>query len=127
MRAIVMVAAGGMIGAVLRYLVNVVVVKIAGHGFPIGTLIVNVLGSFAMGALVAAMALSWNASQDVRLFLAIGLLGSFTTFSTFSLDVYTLFERQAYGPLVAYILGSFILSLVGLVLGLILVRRLVFS
>jgi CrcB protein len=122
-----MVAAGGMIGAVLRYLVGVAAVRVMGHGFPIGTLVVNVLGSFAMGAVVAAMALSWNTSQETRLFLTVGLLGSFTTFSTFSLDVYTLFERQAHGPLLAYTLGSFALSLGGLVLGLALVRRLALS
>jgi CrcB protein len=122
-----MVAAGGMIGAVLRYLVSVAAVKLAGHGFPIGTLFVNVLGSFAMGVLVAAMALSWNASQEVRLFLAVGLLGSFTTFSTFSLDVYTLYERQAYAALIAYALGSFALSLGSLVLGLVCARRLILS
>lgn len=127
MRAIMMVAAGGMIGAVLRYLVNVAVVKFSGHGFPLATMIVNIVGSFAMGVLVAAMALSWNASQEVRLFLAVGLLGSFTTFSTFSLDVFTLYERQAYGPLFAYILGSFALSLTGLILGLALVRRFLIS
>jgi len=127
MRAIVMVAAGGMIGAVLRYLVNVGVVKLAGQGFPLATMIVNILGSFVMGALVAAMALSWNASQEVRLFLAVGLLGSFTTFSTFSLDVFTLYERQAYMPLLLYVLGSFTLSLMGLVLGLAAARRLILS
>ena len=127
MRAIVMVAAGGMIGAVLRYLVNVGVVKLAGQGFPLATMIVNILGSFVMGALVAAMALSWNASQEVRLFLAVGLLGSFTTFSTFSLDVFTLYERQAYMPLLVYVLGSFTLSLTGLVLGLAVARRLILS
>ncbi|MEZ5932594.1 MAG: fluoride efflux transporter CrcB [Alphaproteobacteria bacterium] len=124
MQAMVTVAAGGMVGAVLRYLVSVAATRLAGHGFPLGTMIVNVAGSFAMGALVAAMALSWNASQEARLFLAVGLLGSFTTFSTFSLDVYTLYERQAYGPLIVYTLGSFCLSLAGLVLGLAVVRRL---
>ncbi|MEM9442484.1 MAG: fluoride efflux transporter CrcB [Pseudomonadota bacterium] len=127
MRAIVMVAAGGMIGAVLRHLVNLGVVKFAGQGFPLATMIVNILGSFVMGALVAAMALSWNASQEVRLFLAVGLLGSFTTFSTFSLDVFTLYERQAYIPLLLYVLGSFTLSLMGLVLGLAVARRLILS
>ncbi len=127
MRAIVMVAAGGMIGAVLRYLVNVGVIKLAGQGFPLATMIVNILGSFVMGALVAAMALSWNANQEVRLFLAVGLLGSFTTFSTFSLDVFTLYERQAYMPLLLYVLGSFTLSLMGLVLGLAVARRLILS
>ncbi|MEL6963546.1 MAG: fluoride efflux transporter CrcB [Pseudomonadota bacterium] len=127
MRAIVMVAAGGMIGAVLRYLVNVGVVKLAGQGFPLATMIVNILGSFVMGTLVAVMALSWNANQEVRLFLAVGLLGSFTTFSTFSLDVFTLYERQAYMPLLLYVLGSFTLSLMGLVLGLAVARRLILS
>ena len=123
MQALLVVAAGGMVGAVLRYLVNIGAMRIAGPGFPLGTMIVNVAGSFAMGALVAAMALSWHASQETRLFLAVGLLGSFTTFSTFSLDVYTLFERGAYGPLTLYVFGSFGLSLFGLVLGLAVVRR----
>ncbi len=123
MQALFAVAAGGMVGAVLRYLVNVAAMKVAGPGFPVGTMIVNIAGSFAMGALVAAMALSWNVSQEMRLFLAVGLLGSFTTFSTFSLDVYTLFERGAYGPLILYAFGSFGLSLLGLVLGLAVVRR----
>ncbi|MDH3665109.1 MAG: fluoride efflux transporter CrcB [Alphaproteobacteria bacterium] len=123
MQAWIAVAAGGMVGAVLRHLVNVVATKLAGHGFPLGTMIVNIAGSFAMGALVAVMALYWSASQEARLFLAVGLLGSFTTFSTFSLDIYTLYERQAYGPLIVYTLGSFCLSLLGLVLGLAVVRR----
>ena len=123
MQAWLVVAAGGMIGAVLRHGVNVAAMKLAGPGFPLGTMTVNVVGSFAMGALVAAMALSWNVGQEARLFLAVGLLGSFTTFSTFSLDVYTLYERQAYGSLVFYALGSFGLSLLGLVLGLMVVRR----
>lgn len=123
MQAVLTVAAGGMVGAVLRYLVNVAVSKLAGPGFPLATMIVNIAGSFAMGALVAVMAHSWNASQEMRLFLAVGLLGSFTTFSTFSLDVYTLYERQAYGPLMLYTLGSFCLSMVGLILGLAVVRR----
>jgi len=119
------VAAGGMVGAMARHAVAVLTMKIAGPGFPLATMIVNIAGSFAMGALVAAMALFWQVSQEMRLFLAVGLLGSFTTFSTFSLDVYTLYERQAYGPLIGYTLGSFALSLGGLVLGLALVRRLV--
>lgn len=123
MQALLTVAAGGMVGAVLRYLVNVATLRLAGPGFPLGTMIVNVAGSFAMGALVAAMALSWNASQEMRLFLAVGLLGSFTTFSTFSLDTYTLYERGAFGPLILYTLGSFGLSIVGLMLGLAMVRR----
>jgi len=125
MQAWLAVALGGMVGATLRYGATIAATKAFGHGFPYGTLIVNVAGSFAMGALVELMALSWSASQETRLFLAVGLLGSFTTFSTFSLDIYTLYERQAYGPLLFYAFGSFALSLLGLVMGLALVRRVV--
>ena len=125
MQAWLAVALGGMVGATLRYLTMIAATRMFGHGFPYGTLIVNVAGSFAMGVLVASMALTWNASQETKLFLAVGLLGSFTTFSTFSLDVYTLYERGAYGPLVTYALGSFCLSLAGLILGLVVIRRLI--
>ena len=124
MQGLVAVAAGGMVGAVCRYLVVIAATKLFGHGFPFGTLIVNVAGSFAMGVLVELMALSWNVSNEVRLFLVVGLLGSFTTFSTFSLDFYALYERQAFWPLLAYVSGSFGFSVFGLVLGLSVVRRL---
>jgi len=123
MQGIIAVAAGGMVGAVCRYLVVIAATKVFGHGFPLGTLIVNVVGSFAMGVLVELMALGWNVSQEVRLFLMVGLLGSFTTFSTFSLDFYTLYERQAYIPLFAYASGSFGISVFGLILGLSVARR----
>ncbi|MGI9500896.1 MAG: fluoride efflux transporter CrcB [Geminicoccaceae bacterium] len=125
MQAWLAVALGGMVGATLRYPASIAATKAFGHGFPYGTLFVNVAGSFAMGALVELMALSWSTSQETRLFLTVGLLGSFTTFSTFSLDVYTLYERHAYGPLITYTLGSFCLSLIALVLGLAMVRRIV--
>ena len=124
MQGIVAVAAGGMIGAVCRYLVMIAATKMFGHGFPFGTLIVNVVGSFAMGVLVEAMALGWTVSNEVRLMLAVGLLGSFTTFSTFSLDFYALYERQAYIPLFAYASGSFGISVFALILGLTVTRHL---
>lgn len=123
MQGFVVVAAGGMVGAVCRYMVMIAATKLFGPSFPIGTMIVNVVGSFAMGALVELMALSWNVSQEMRLFLVVGLLGSFTTFSTFSLDFYTLYTRQAFWPLLAYASGSFGFSLLGLILGLTMVRR----
>ncbi len=124
MQGLLTVAAGGMVGAVSRYLVVVVATKLFGHGFPYGTLIVNVVGSFAMGALVETMALVWSASNEARLLLVVGLLGSFTTFSTFSLDVVTLYERRDFLALGVYATGSFILSVGALVLGLAVMRRL---
>jgi CrcB protein len=118
------VAAGGLTGAVARYLTYLAVGHLLGHGFPYATLIVNVVGSFAMGALVETMALTWSASTVMRLFLATGMLGAFTTFSTFSLDFVVLFERRAWLPCVLYTIASFTLSIGGLFAGLHLVRRL---
>jgi CrcB protein len=127
MQGMAAVAAGGMVGAVLRYLVMIAAARLFGQGFPYGTIIVNVVGSFAMGALVEAMTLRFDLTQEARLFLAVGLLGSFTTFSTFSLDFYTLYARQAYIPLLAYASGSFGFSVFGLILGLAFARRLLMA
>jgi CrcB protein len=90
------VAAGGVTGAVARYLVYIAVGHLLGSGFPYATLIVNIVGSFAMGVLVETMALGWNASIEMRLFLTTGILGAFTTFSAFSLDFALLYERRAF-------------------------------
>lgn len=118
------VAAGGVIGAVARYMVYVAVAHLLGAGFPYATLIVNVVGSFAMGVLVEAMALVWSTSAEMRLFLTTGMLGAFTTFSTFSLDFAVLFERRAYTLCALYTLASFLLSVGGLFAGLLVMRRL---
>ena len=117
------VAAGGVIGAVARYLVYVAVGHLLGTGFPYATLIVNVVGSFAMGALIETMALVWSTSTAMRLFLATGILGSFTTFSTFSLDFALLFERRAWVACAIYTIASVVLSIAALFAGLYLMRR----
>ena len=119
------VAAGGAIGAVLRHSANVFALKLFGDGFPWGTLIVNVLGSFIMGALVAWFAHVWQPSHEVRALLITGVLGAFTTFSTFSLDVATLWERNALIPAAGYITSSVILSVGALFIAIFLVRNLV--
>jgi CrcB protein len=124
MQGMLAVAAGGVVGALLRYGVAILATRLFGPGFPAGTLIVNVLGSFAMGVLVELMALAWSASAAWRLFLAVGLLGSFTTFSTFSLDVVSLYERRDLLALALYLAGSMILSIAALIAGLHFVRRL---
>jgi fluoride exporter len=95
MSALLAVAAGGVTGAVARYLVYVAVGHLLGTGFPYATLLVNVVGSFVMGVLVELMALVWSASIEMRLFLTTGILGAFTTFSSFSLDFAVLYERRA--------------------------------
>lgn len=123
MKDLLVVAAGGAFGAVSRYLVYVVAGQVLGTGFPFGTLIVNVVGSFAMGVLVEGSALAWDVGPQVRLFLAVGVLGAFTTFSTFSLDVAVLYERGRIGLVAGYILITMICSIGALFAGLFLVRR----
>ena len=112
------VFAGAGIGGALRHGVNVGAARLFGYGFPFGTLIVNVLGSFLIGLLAGWFAFRMGVNQHVRLFLTTGILGGFTTFSAFSLDAALLVERHAYALAAGYIVGSVGLSLVGLFLGL---------
>ena len=117
---------GAGVGGALRHGVNVGCARAFGLGFPWGTLIVNVAGSFAMGVLAAYVAQrggeGW--SQHLRLLLTTGVLGGFTTFSAFSLDAVLLWERGAVGLALAYVAGSVLASIGALVLGLALVRAL---
>ena len=114
---LIAVAAGGAVGAVGRYLVVSGVGHWIGHGFPWGTLVVNVLGSIAMGVLVEVMAVVWSPSPEVRALLVVGVLGAFTTFSTFSLDVVVLIDRGELLPALAYILASVVVCVAGLYAG----------
>jgi CrcB protein len=115
---------GGGIGAAGRHGVNVAAARLFGLGFPWGTLIVNVAGSFAMGLLAAWFAFRAGSglSQHARLFLATGILGGFTTFSAFSLDAVLLWERGAVAAAASYVIGSVAVSIGGLFAGLALVR-----
>ena len=88
------VAAGGALGATGRYLFASQALRLMGPNFPWGTLGVNILGSLAMGLLVESLALRFNISQELRVFLVTGLLGGFTTFSAFSLDVSLMLQRK---------------------------------
>lgn len=110
------VALGGAIGASGRYLTGLAAVRIMGHGFPWGTLTVNVVGSFAMGVLVVVLA--HFGGLRAAPFLMTGVLGGFTTFSAFSLDAVTLYERGQIGVAAGYVVASVILSLMALMAGL---------
>lgn len=116
------VALGGALGASGRYLTGVWAARLLGHGFPYGTLIVNVVGCFLMGAIVEAAALKWSLSQEMRAFLTTGVLGGFTTFSAFALDLAVLYERKATGLATLYLGASVFLSIAALFAGLWLVR-----
>jgi CrcB protein len=119
----VIVFLGGGIGAALRHGVNLASARLIGTAFPYATLFENVSGSLAMGLLAAYFVYLGEASQHWRLFLTTGILGGYTTFSAFSLDVVLLYERGEFGLAALYVLGSVVLSIGGLFAGLALVRH----
>lgn len=123
--ALLAVAAGGALGATARYLVYLGTAQLLGTHFPFATLLVNVAGSFCMGLLIELSALIWTPSPELRLFLATGVLGSFTTFSTFSLDFAVLYERGKIILCALYLGASVALSIGAFFAALHLVRYLV--
>lgn len=117
-----LVMAGGAIGAGLRYQLGRLALRLAGPDWPWGTFAANVLGGLAMGVLVGMLA-RIDAAEGVRLLLGIGLLGGFTTFSSFSLEVVTMIERGALIGAAGYALASVLLAVAALFGGLALVRN----
>ncbi|GLK57813.1 CrcB protein [Methylopila capsulata] len=118
-----LVALGGALGSLARYGVNLWSVRAFGPGFPWGTLTVNVVGGFVMGLLAAVLTLR-GGSSEARLFLMTGVLGGFTTFSAFSLDAVTLWERGEGTAAAIYVVVSVAVSIAALVGGLALGRAL---
>lgn len=117
------VALGGGLGAGLRHLSGQMIGRLAGNSFPVNTLFVNVFGSFVMGVFIVWLAKrAGGTSQEFRLFFATGLLGGFTTFSAFSLDVANLVERGDMTQAGGYVLFSVIVSILALFVGLWLAR-----
>lgn len=121
MNPFLQVALGGAIGATARYGVYRAI-PFHGPGFPVATVAVNVLGSLVMGLLAALMAHRWNA--DFAPLLLTGVLGGFTTFSAFSLDVLTLWERGQQGGALIYVLVSVLLSVGAVIAGMLIGRGL---
>jgi CrcB protein len=118
------VALGGALGSLLRYFVAGQVQSAVWPGFPLGIFFVNISGGFAMGIIAELSALKLNLSPELRAFLTVGILGGYTTFSSFSLDSALLIERGDYVSAAAYMSGSAILSVVALFAGLWTVRAL---
>lgn len=117
------VAVGGALGSTARYLSMIVIGQTVGMGFPWGTLFVNIVGSAVMGMLAELGALVWQPSQDLKLFLTVGILGGFTTFSTFSLDVALLVERHSWAVAAVYVGLSVTLSVGALFGAMALIRQ----
>ncbi|MCK5518543.1 MAG: fluoride efflux transporter CrcB [Alphaproteobacteria bacterium] len=119
---ILAIALGGGLGSVLRHYAVNTVTGIFGDAFPYGILLVNVLGSFIIGAIMETMALKWQVPLETRAFLVTGLLGGFTTFSTFSFDVLRLIETNQYITAALYVFLSVALSLTAIFVAVYIVR-----
>ncbi len=124
MYQILLVALGGALGSVCRYLVGLGALRLMGLAFPWGTLTVNVAGSFAIGVLAELIIARFGASVELRLLLITGFLGGFTTFSAFALDAVTLFERGASVAATSYLLLSIVASIAAAIAGIGLMRSL---
>lgn len=118
MKTALLVFVGGGIGAVGRWAVGLGALRLFGAGFPYGTLIVNLIGCFAMGVLARLLFQVGQGGHDLRIFLMTGVLGGFTTFSAFSLEAANLWMRQESGAALAYVLLSVGGALAGIAAGL---------
>ena len=122
MHIILSIACGGAIGAVSRYMLSNAVQNITGNSFPYGMLLCNILGSMLLGILYDSISKGSLFSDNIKLFIQVGLLGSFTTFSAFSLESFLMFEKGDYSSAIIFILLSVFLSILGLVLGIYFIR-----
>jgi CrcB protein len=125
MTRFLLVAIGGALGSMARYGVGLAAGRLfPGAAWPFGTMTVNLVGGFLMGVLVGWLAARGGASQDsLRVFIGVGILGGFTTFSAFSLDVVTLIERRQTGLAAAYVAVSVVCAIAALFVGLMIARR----
>jgi CrcB protein len=123
MNPYLLVALGGALGSVARYGAGVLVGKAWASTFPLSTMLINVVGSLAMGLFVGYLVRTTPAWQaDARLFVAVGIFGGFTTFSSFSLDAIAMLERGEVAPALLYVVGSVVVGIAALYGGLVVMR-----
>lgn len=120
-KILLLIGTGSFIGGILRYLISFPLLHRHPDGFPWGTLLVNVLGCLCIG-LLYGYAERWNFPKEWRLFLATGILGGFTTFSTFSNETVTLFNNGYYGYAISYVLSSLVAGIAATFLGWFLIK-----
>ena len=123
MTSFLTVALGGAIGASLRHGLGLAMLRVFGPGFPVGTLLANVIGGLLMGVLMGWLVRDMPESgPSIRLFAGVGVLGGFTTFSAFSLDALRMLEAKTYGVFFSYVGASVILSIGAVAVGLYIMR-----
>jgi CrcB protein len=122
MTHLLLVATGGALGSVARYLTGLFTLRWFGPGYPWGTLAVNIIGGLLIGIIAETIARRFDGSQELRLFLVTGILGGFTTFSAFSLEVAAMAERGDVGSAIGYVAVSVAISVGAVFAGLALVR-----
>jgi len=122
-RALIIIFIGSGLGGMLRHLFGQAALRLLGPVYPYGTLIINVTGSALMGLIVGLTLTRSSTPSEARLFLATGLIGGFTTWSTFVLDAVTLWERKQPLAALGYIAGSLLLSFIVIAAMLIIARR----
>ncbi len=122
--SLLLVAVGGALGTVLRYGVGRWAITLTGPGFPSGTFIVNIVGGFLMGLLAGWLARYGDGGEELRLLLGVGVLGGFTTFSAFSLEVYNMITRAEVALAAAYAMSSVAGSVLAVLAGVWVMRSL---
>lgn len=123
MTSFLTVALGGAIGASARHGLGLLMLRFFGTGFPVGTLLANVIGGLLMGLLMGWLVRETpDGAQTIRLFAGVGVLGGFTTFSAFSLEAMRMLEAKTYGVFFGYVGASVILSIAAVALGLFIMR-----
>lgn len=125
LKSLLLVGSGGFIGSALRYLVQVNAEKILNSTFPLGTMIVNITGSFVIGVVYAFAEKGNLMSPEWRIFLAVGICGGFTTFSTFTMDNLNLMKDNSLLQLLFYTGGSLFIGILAVYLGILITRSII--
>ena len=125
MKVVIFIAIGGMFGALSRYYLGQQVIKYFGYYFPLQTIIINVIGSFLIGLIFEISRTKFSLNEELRLLIMVGFLGSFTTFSAFTLDFFLLIEREEILLSFMYIVVSVMISILAMWLAIWFVRSVI--